>query len=101
MTKDDVPDAFDTEASAVGRQIPFADQEPGEDCAECGATIPADLDPPHCHSCRVRPHEDLVDSIAEDIADASEHHAVRVSIVTAVEKRLFAMREADDGGVER
>lgn len=74
---------------ATQRTIPFTDREPGEDCGECGKTIRPDTDTRQCHSCRVRPHKDLVDDIVDQLTDSIEDHSTRMSVVLAVRKRMF------------
>lgn len=65
------------------------DVDPGEDCPECGRTVRPEATSRLCHSCRVRPHEELVAYLVERIEDATDDHSVRSSISFAVRREIW------------
>lgn len=67
--------------------------EEGEECRECGQRIKPDSTTRMCHTCRTRPHRDLVDELAEAAIDAADTREQALSIAFEVRSEVFERAE--------
>lgn len=72
-----------------GAELPAYDGGPGDDCPECGRTIRSDPEIRMCHSCRVRPHEILVERLVRAIQHADSDPRIQSSIAFAVRREVW------------